>query len=86
MRHEEHIREQARLARQLADERSRLFEQVPFARELERREPELERIARPVVVVAGAARVGKSTLRRELGADVPWKWLEVEAGGAGEGA
>lgn len=85
MKHEEHIREQARLARQLADERSRLLEQVPFARELERREPELERIARPVVAVAGAARVGKSTLRRELGADVPWKWLEVEAGGAGEG-
>ncbi|MFE8604037.1 hypothetical protein [Archangium violaceum] len=85
MRHEEHIREQARLARQLADERSRLFEQVPFARELERGEPELERIARPVVAVAGAARVGKSTLRRELGADVPWKWLEVEAVGAGEG-
>jgi hypothetical protein len=84
MRHEAHIREQAELARQLTAERGQLFEQVPFARELERGEPELERIARPVVVVAGTARVGKSTLLRALGADVPWKWLEVESGGSGE--
>ncbi|HEX5752494.1 MAG TPA: hypothetical protein VFZ09_40185 [Archangium sp.] len=84
MKHEAHIREQAQLARRLSDERSHLFEQVPFARELERGEPELERIARPVVAVAGAARVGKSTLKRALGTEVPWKWLEVESGGGGE--
>ncbi|MCY1083652.1 hypothetical protein [Archangium lansingense] len=85
MRHDEHIREQARLARQLGAERSNLFEQVPFARELERGAPGLERIARPVVAVAGTASVGKSTLLRALGTDVPWKWLEVESGGSGEG-
>ncbi|AKI98926.1 hypothetical protein ATI61_106307 [Archangium gephyra] len=84
MRHEAHIREQAGLARRLSAERSHLFEQVPFARELERGEPELKRITRPVVAVAGPAGVGKSTLLRALGADVPWKWLEVESGGAGE--
>ncbi|WP_375769387.1 hypothetical protein NR798_00475 [Archangium gephyra] len=84
MKHDEHIREQARLARQLAAERSHLFEQVPFARELERAAPELERIARPVVAVAGTASVDKSTLPRALGTDAPWKWLEVESGGSGE--
>ncbi|MFY0527139.1 hypothetical protein ACN28I_29680 [Archangium gephyra] len=84
MRHDEHIREQAQLARSLAAERRGLFEQVPFARELERTPAALERIARPVVAVAGNASVGKSTLLRALGSDVPWKWLEVESGGSGE--
>lgn len=84
MTHDEHIREQARIARGLAAERSHLFEQVPFARELERGAPDLERIARPVVAVAGSASVGKSTLLRALGTEVPWKWLEVESGGSGE--
>ena len=55
MTHDEHIREQARIARALAAERQGLFEQVPFARELERGAPDLERIARPVVAVAGTA-------------------------------
>lgn len=86
MRHDEHIREQAQLARQLAAERSHFFEQVPFARELERGEPELQRMARPVVAVAGTASVGKSTLIQALDTDVPWKWLEVESGGSGEGS
>ncbi|HZH16829.1 MAG TPA: hypothetical protein VE057_20910 [Archangium sp.] len=84
MKHDEHIREQSQLARSLAAERRSLFEQVPFAWELERTPMELERIARPVVAVAGGASVGKSTLLRALGPDVPWKWLEVESGGSGE--
>ncbi|PTL77040.1 hypothetical protein [Vitiosangium sp. GDMCC 1.1324] len=78
MKHEERIREQARIARGLAAERKSLFEQVPFAKELERDSQDLERMARPVVAVAGTAAVGKSALIQALGSDLPWKWLEVE--------
>jgi hypothetical protein len=78
MKHHERIQEQARLARGLADERRELFAQVPFASELERTPQDLERIARPVVALAGSASVGKSALVQALGAEVPWKWLEVE--------
>ncbi|KFA90732.1 hypothetical protein [Archangium violaceum] len=82
MKHDEHIREHARITQSLDAERESLFEQVPFARELERGAVDLKRISRPVVAVAGTARVGKSTLRGALGPDVPWKWLEVESGGS----
>lgn len=78
MKHHERIQEQARLARGLAAERQQLFTQVPFASQLERSPQDIERIARPVVAVAGTASLGKSTLQLALGADVPWKWLEVE--------
>ena len=84
MTHEEHIREQGRIARELAAERRALFEQVPFAPELEREAQDLERIARPVMAVVGAERVGKSALIDALGTGLPWKWLELGAPGDGE--
>jgi hypothetical protein len=80
MTHDESIREQGRIARGLAAEQRELFSRVPFAQELERAPRDLERIARPVVAVAGTGAVGKSTLIQALGpkAELPWKWLEVE--------
>ncbi len=80
MRHDESIREQGRIARGLASEQRELFSQVPFAKDLEHTPRDLERIARPVVAVAGTGQVGKSTLIHALGPkqELPWKWLEVE--------
>ena len=77
MTHAEHIQQRARLARGLATERRELLARVPFAHELERSAPALERLARPVVALVGEAPADTSALRQALGADMPWRWLEV---------
>lgn len=79
MTHEEHIREQGRLARALAEQRQALFAQVPFAAQLERIPLELGRMERPVMAVVGAEGVGKSALIQALGPELPWKWMELGA-------
>jgi hypothetical protein len=71
------IEQRARLARALADERRELLARVPFAPELERAPPALERLARPVVALASEASADTQALLRTLGTDVPWRWLEV---------
>jgi GTP-binding protein EngB required for normal cell division len=88
MTHDESIREQGRIARGLAAEQRELYAQVPFARDLERQPQDLERIARPVVAVAGTGAVGKSLLIQALGPkqELPWKWLEVEVPVSQDGA
>jgi GTP-binding protein EngB required for normal cell division len=66
MKHEQNIREQGRIAKGLAADRRTLFEQVPFAQELERHRQDPERLAWPVVAVAGAYSAGKSALINAL--------------------
>ncbi len=66
MKHEQNIREQGRIAKGLAADRRALFEQVPFAQELERHRLDPERLAWPVVAVAGAYSAGKSALINAL--------------------
>ena len=77
MTHEQHIREQGRIARELDTERQALFQRVPFAQQLERSPPELQRMARPVIAVLGTD--GKTALVRALGPQLPWKWMELGA-------
>ena len=93
MTHLPWIEDRARLARALADERRELLARMPFAPELEKRPPSLERLARPVVALASEAAADAQALLGTLGTDVPWRWLEVGVargedawGEAGEGA
>jgi GTP-binding protein EngB required for normal cell division len=66
MKHEQNIRDQGRIAKGLAADRRALFEQVPFGQELERNRHDPERLAWPVVAVAGAYSAGKSALINAL--------------------
>ncbi|MBM7112416.1 hypothetical protein [Archangium primigenium] len=75
--HAEHIIERARLVRGLLAERRELFARVPFARALESSPSALERLARPVVALAGEGPADTAAVRQALGEDVPWRWLEV---------
>lgn len=66
MNDEKNIREQGRIAQQLAADRRDLFGAVPFSKEVYRSRQDLERIAQPVVAVAGAYSAGKSALINAL--------------------
>lgn len=66
MKFEKEIREQQRVAQELAKDRRELLAQVPFGTELEQTRFDLERIATPVVAVAGAYSAGKSALINAL--------------------
>lgn len=62
MKYAKEIGEQQRVARDLAGERQTLLQQIPFGAELELTRFDMERVAVPIVAVAGAYSAGKSAL------------------------